>query len=172
MIKRIFSAVLAAMLIFAFSACGKKEPEKKPEKASGLVDTRWYADDVNNTIRTVAKFGKDNKLTVNYVELDPGRAERTELNELKYTQDEYYYRDLGNKLEGSIKENAGDKKCAFEVYYTKEDFEGRKSPSIVYYNLTQQELIVDGAVCKKVQGDLAKELDEEIKKNMEVFEGL
>lgn len=151
------AAILVAMLLCSCS--GQK----------GLKGSRWYTDDINNTVRTVVQFDDKNTITVNYVLIDEGRAERTGVDGLKYMSETYYYKDLKDNLTGDILENADDT-CAFLTYPSEEDYKKDQNSSVSYYHFDEQGLSMGGSVYLPVNGELGVELDEEIKKNMEMFE--
>ena len=129
-----------------------------------LEGTRWYTDDINNTVRTVATFEeKTGKLIVNYVLINPGRAKRTGVDGLQYVFDEYYYRDFGENIPREL--NDGDDTNAFAIYHTEEDFKSGDNAFITYYHIEEEKFVINGNICLPLEGELARETDDIIAKN-------
>ena len=146
-LRKIF--VLAAALLM-LSGCSA---------GTGLSGGRWYIDDRNNTVRTVATFEKETSiLHVNYVLIDEGRAERTGVDGMQYVFDKYYYRDMGKNMNGDTEANADDER-AFEIYSSEEDFKAKENAVTVFYHFEEDNLVVNGNVCLPLTGELARETD-------------
>jgi len=151
--KKILPLLLVLLLL-----CGCSEKVK-------LDGGRWYIDDINNTVRTVVSFDKKaDKLYVNYILIDEGRAERTGVDGLQYVFDEYFYRDYGSKIPEEYAADASDK-MAFAVYHTREDFEADENGMLTFYHFEKNNLVADGNICNTVTKEQAKEFDEIIAEN-------
>ena len=149
---KVFAIILPVLLLCGCSG--------KP----GLEGGRWYIDDINNTVRTVADFEeKTNKLSVSYVLIDPGRAERTGVDGMQYVFDEYYYRDFGENIPEEY--NDGTDTRAFAVYYTEEDFKAKENETVTHYHFEGENLVVNGNICLPLEGELAQETDNIIAEN-------
>ena len=152
-IKKLTFLVLICLML---CGCNGKQP---------LDDTRWYTDDINNTVRTVATINSETgKLTVNYVLIDEGRAKRTKVDGLAKTEDEYFYTDFGENIPEEY--NDGTDTSAFAVYFSEEDAKSGKSPSVTFYHFEDGNFVINGNVCKPLEGDLAAETDKIIEKNL------
>lgn len=152
-----FKKILAALVpLIILCGCGKAEV---------LNGSRWYIDDVNETVRTVVTFSEDSgDLDINYVLIDKERAKRTGVDKLQYFFDKYYYRDYGKKIPKQYNDIAEDE-CAFAVYYTKEDYLSDENSVITFYHTEDGDLVVNGNVCRPLTGKFAEEIDKIIVKN-------
>ena len=132
----------------------------KPKLEGG----RWYIDDINSTVRTVVEFEKDTGLiSVCYVLIDEGRAERTGVSNIQYEFEKYRYTDYGENIPKEY--NDGTDTSAFAVYDTEEDFKAKENPFVTYYHFEGKNLVVNGNVCLPLEGELAEETDRIIEKN-------
>ena len=151
-----FTKVLAVILPFLL-LCGCTGKQK-------LEGGTWYIDDINNTVRTVAAFEEEtNTLSVSYVLIDEGRAERTGVFGVQYEFEKYYYKDYGENIPKEY--NDGTDTMAFAVYYTEEDFKADENASVTYYHFEEKNLVVNGNVCLPLEGELARTTNNEIAKN-------
>ena len=167
-LKNLLILCLIAGLIAGMASCGKKEKTEKTVKTSvstPLTENLWYYDDRNNTIRSVINFGEDGILKVNYVYLDEERAKRVDMQYIIYNEDTHYYKDLGDKLTGDIKENAEDTH-AFVTYSSEEDMKNDKNGFVTYYHIDKDGLNVGGNICHAADEKLRTELQAEVDKNM------
>ncbi len=126
---------------------------------------RWYIDDINNTVRTVASFDEESgMLQVSYVLIDEGRAERTGVDGLQYVFEEYYFKDFGKNIPAKYNDGALDE-YAFAVYHSKEELKSDENASVTYYHFEDKNLVVNGNECIFLEGVLAEETDKIIARN-------
>ncbi len=142
------------LVLFVLCSCSATTETK-------IMKTKWYTDDINKTVRTVAHFGTDGRLTVNYVLLDEARAERVGLADIQNTQDEYYFYDYDSSLPEDIAKVAEDE-CAFVTYSTPEDYKNKENGAITFYHYEGDNLVVNSTVCLPVDEALSLELDKKI----------
>ncbi|MDP4117734.1 MAG: hypothetical protein Q8873_00880 [Bacillota bacterium] len=159
-LKRFFIIFIAALLSLTCVSCG----------VGSLTTQRWYNDDINKTVRTVSTYGKDGKLTIQYLLINPDRASRVGLSDIENMSETKYYKDLGKyHADASNAPQDPKDKYAMRVYSSLADFKSNKNESLIFYHIDKEGLHMNGNVSLRVDKKLGKEIDKKIKEHDEKF---